>query len=249
MSDDKSKDDVTSVGISLDDLPTEDPLKAEEEAARRRINAFKDKKKFEQLQAQDVRVRHLAGLPPEVQLEKMSKIYEFDKKEPRFELILLYLLPLLIKYTGLYEELMKYLLKQSSEINFLLDMLIGFLGNLHLLINYAELFVVFLFFIKMPLRSTPMRFTITFEGIDLPHKLRIKSTDLNQRRRIKWSQIQSVRLNRDYIEALELFDQKSESLGMLRWDLWKKDKKSFEKIVSKYIGEKHPLRLYLHQNG
>lgn len=241
--------DESSDGISLDELPTEDPLKAEEEAGLRRINAFKDKKKFEQLQAQDVRALQLAGLPPELKLRQMSKVFEFDKREPRYELLALYLLPLIIKYASLYDELMKYMLRQRSEVNFLLDMLVSVLGHAAPILHYAELLVVFLFFVKPPLRSTPLRFIINFEGIDLPQRLRIKSTDLHQRRRIKWSQIHSVQLNTDYLDALELFDLKGDSLGMLRWDLWKKDKVAFEKITSQYIGEKHPLRKFLLENG
>ncbi len=245
---DESKN-KSAVGISLDELPTEDPLKADEEAARRRINAFKDKKKFEQAQALDVRARTLAGLPPETQLEQMNKVYEFDKKEPRFELLFLYLSPLLIKHLGLYQQFMTFMLKQTNENNFILDVLISFLGNLGFLVNFSEVLFVVLFLFKAPFRSTHMRFIINFEGIDLPHKLRIKSTDPHQRRRIKWSQISSVKLNTDFIHAIELFNDKSESLGMLRWDLWKRDKKSFEKIVSKYIGDKHPLRLFVSANG
>lgn len=247
MSADNDKDSSDD-GISLHELPTEDPSKAEEEAARRRINAFKDKKKFELLEAQDVRARHLAKLPQEAKLEQMSKVYEFDKKEPRFELMFLYSLPVVIKHAGLYDQMVKYLLQQRSDVNFLLDVFISIFANLSGVIGYAELVSLALLILLPPLRSTPMRFIINFEGIDLPQRLRIKSTDLHQRRRIKWSQIHSVRMNNDYIVALELFDNKGEPLGMLRWDLWKRDKKSFEKIISKYIGEKHPLRKFINED-
>lgn len=242
---DSSENNKPSLGISLEDLPSEDLLKESEEAAKRRIEAFKAKKTFEHDQKKDARIESLSHLDNEEKLSLMSKVYEFDKKEPRFELLFLYSLPVVIKHLGLFDQLLKYMASQRSDLNILLDIFLNSFQHLHFLFRLSEILFVAFIFIKPPLRSTPLRFLLSFEGIELPKKLRIRSTDSEQRRKIKWNQIHSARLNDEYILALEVFDEKNESLGMLRWDLWKKDKKIFSKILAKYVSEKHPLRIFV----
>ena len=113
--------------------------------------------------------------------------------------------------------------------------------------RFAEVISAGLMFLFPPLRSTRQRFVVSFEGLDLPLKLRLRPKDGESRVKLRWEQIGEVVAVDSIVRGLEIRNHSHQSLGEMRWDLSKKDKKTVLKLLRRYVAEKHPLRRYVEQ--
>ncbi len=79
----------------------------------------------------------------------------------------------------------------------------------------------------------------------MPLRLRVKNIEDNHRVRIRWEQIGRVVYVDGAVPGLDLENHSRQSLGQMRWDLRRSDKKTLLKLFRRYLGEKHPLRSYV----
>lgn len=238
-------DKKNSSGISLSDLPEEDLSLTAQDAITRKIESIRNKKKIEAVSKLDERSKTLSSLGDEEKLKVMTQVYEFDKKNPRFELLFIYFIPIILKYSGFFSFFNKVLRQPENDAVFVVGPALAMLDIFHSVAQYSELIAIFFIVIKPPIQSTRLRFLLNFEGLDVPTKLRFKVTDSNLRRKVKWAQISSVEFNEEFIPGIKLLDEENQILGVVRWDLWRKDKKTLLRLLKKYVGDKHPLRKFV----
>lgn len=223
-------------GISLEELP-DTPLPHPSQA----VTALKHKKK----QAEDPRVAGLAKLSNEEKVLAMTRLYEFDRKEPRFDKLVLCLIPVAIKYGQLFPYLEKTFIGNPDDFNVLGGIMASSLATAGTIFRFAELISAGLIFLFPPLQTTRHHFVMGFEGIDVPMRLRVKNIQENNRVKIRWEQIGRVVYTEGAVAGLDLENHSRQSLGQMRWDLRRSDKKTLLKLLRRYVGEKHPLRVYV----
>lgn len=238
-SDDQKK---ATEGISLDELADA----GVESESKAHIEAFKLKKKMEKKLAEDPRAQTLAKLSQEEKLMMMSRQYEFDRKEPRFELLLLCLLPVALKYLKVFPAIAEMLEKNSGVEQMMVILMLKIVLMAATIFKFAELISAGLIFLFPPLQATRQRFLVTFEGLDLPVKLRVKPGHPYDRVKVNWSQIgEVVPAKSGPYKGLEIRNFSHQCIGEMRWDLWDKDKRVLLKLLTRYVGDKHPLRVYI----
>jgi|GEM_PF-4958241 len=231
---DPSKKDPSGISLEeLPDVPSPRPSQA--------VAAIKHKKK----QAEDPRIAGLAKLSNEEKVLAMTKLYEFDRKEPRFDKLLICLVPVAIKYGQVFPFLEKTLIGNSDDFNIIGGIMASSLATAATIFRFAELISAGLIFLFPPLQTTRHHFVVGFEGIDVPMRLRVKNVEENNRVKIRWEQIGRVVYTEGAIEGLDLENHSRQSLGQMRWDLRRSDKKTLLKLLRRYVGEKHPLRVYV----
>ena len=201
--------------------------------------------KYIKKQTEDPRIAGLAKLSNDEKVLAMTRLYEFDRKEPRFDKLVLCLVPVMIKYGGLFPFLEKTLLGNPDDFNVVGAVLASALGTGAIIFRYAELISAGLVFLFPPLQTTRHHFVVGFEGVDVPLRLRVKNVEQNHRVKLKWEQIGRVVYVDGAVPGLDLENHSKQSLGQMRWDLRRSDKKTLLKLLRRYVGEKHPLRLYV----
>lgn len=232
-------------GISLEELPDEAPPNPKEEAAAAKLNAHKAAVKFKKTQADDPRIAGLAKLSNEDKVLAMTRLYEFDRKEPRFDKLVLCLIPIAIKYANVIPTLEKMFLGNPDDFNILGGMMASSIAMATQVFRYAELISAGLIFLFPPLQTTRHHFVVGFEGIDVPLRLWAKNLAENHREKIRWEQIGRVVFVDGPVPGLSLENFSRQSLGQMRWDLRRSDKETLLKLLRRYLGEKHPLRAYV----
>ncbi len=223
-------------GISLDELPDQHANDAAPAASAKR------KKK----PAVDPRLNILARLNDEEKVLAMTRWHEFDRKEPRFDKLLLTLIPVGMKYGGFF-PFVRTLLKGFGDANIMGAMMMSMVANVESVFQYAELISAALIFIFPPIQATRLRFLLGFEGVDIPRKLRTKGAEVADRVRVKWDQIGGVEPSEGPVAGLEILNHSRMSLGQLRWDLKLDDKYVVLKLLQRFTSEEHPLRRYVEQ--
>lgn len=223
-------------GISLEELP-DAPLPHPSQA----VTAAKHKKK----QTEDPRIAGLAKLSNEEKVLAMTRLYEFDRKEPRFDKLVLCLIPVAIKYGQLFPYLEKTFVGNPDDFNVIGGIMASSLATAATIFRFSELISAGLIFFFPPLQTTRHHFVVGFEGIDVPMRLRVKNIQENNRVKIRWEQIGRVVYTEGAVVGLDLENHSRQSLGQMRWDLRRSDKKTLLKLLRRYVGEKHPLRVYV----
>jgi hypothetical protein len=239
--------DSSASGISLEELPDETPLKEGELEARQKIEGFKAKKRWEKTQQEDPRASRLEKLSNEEKVLAMSRQYEFDRKEPRYEILFLCLIPVAIKYGEVIPQIIALVAKSGGDFNVTGAIFSKALEAFGLVFKFAELISAGLLFLFPPLRSTRESFLLTYDGLVAPFSLRLKPSEEDRRQKIRWEQIASVKLIEGVVRGIQVAGHSKQVLGELRWDLWRRDKIAFLKLLRKHVGEKHPLRRFVEQ--
>jgi hypothetical protein len=234
-----------SSGISLEELPDAPPSNPVQEASTTKLNARKAEAKFKKKQADDPRIAGLAKLSNEDKVLAMTRLYEFDRKEPRFDMLVFCLIPVALKYGKVFPFLEKTFLSNPDDFNILGGMMASSIATAGTVFRFAELISAALIFFFPPLQTTRHHFVVGFEGVDVPLRLRVKNVEENNRVKIRWEQIGRVVYVNGPVPGLELENYSRQSLGQMRWDLRRSDKKTLLKLLLRYVGEKHPLRVYV----
>ncbi len=232
-------------GISLEELPDAPAVNPTQDASTAKLNAHKAEAKFKKKQADDPRIAGLAKLTNEEKVLAMTRLYEFDRKEPRFDKLVLCLIPVAIKYGQLFPYMQKTLLGNAGDFNIVGAILADSIGTAASIFRFAELISAGLIFFFPPLQTTRYHFVVGFEGVDVPLRLRVKNVEENNREKIRWEQIGRVVYVEGPVPGLDLENHSRQSLGQMRWDLRRSDKKTLLKLLRRYVGDKHPLRVYV----
>ncbi|MBY0517916.1 MAG: hypothetical protein K2P81_13485 [Bacteriovoracaceae bacterium] len=239
--------DSPSSGISLEELPDDTPLKEGELEVKQKIEAFKAKKRWEKTQQEDPRAARLEKLSVEEKVLAMSRQYEFDRKEPRYEILILCLLPVAMKYGQVFPRIIELVETSGGDFNVAAALFLKVLETSAIIFKFAELISAGLIFMFPPLSTTRERFLLTYDGLDTPFSLRLKPGQEERRQKIRWDQIGGVKSFDGAVKGIQLTGHSKQVLGELRWDLWRKDKVAFLKLLRKHVGEKHPLRRFVEQ--
>jgi hypothetical protein len=232
-------------GITLAELPDAPPSNPLQEASAAKLNARKAEVKYRKKQEDDPRIAGLAKLSSEEKVLAMTRLYEFDRKEPRFDKLVLCLLPVAIKYGKLFPYLEKTFVGNPDDFNILGGVMASSIATAATLFRFAELISAGLLFLFPPLQTTRHHFVVGFEGIDVPLRLWVKNVAENHREKIRWEQIGRVVYVDGPVPGLDLENFSRKSLGQMRWDLRRSDKETLLKLLRRYVGEKHPLRAYV----
>jgi hypothetical protein len=232
-------------GITLSELPDAPSANPVKESSTAKLNARKAEAKFQKKQADDPRIAGLAKLTNEEKVLAMTRLYEFDRKEPRFDKLVLCLIPVAIKYGQLFPFMQKTLLGNASDFNIVGTILADSISTFASIFRFAELISAGLIFFFPPLQTTRYHFVVGFEGVDVPLRLRVKNMEENNRTKIRWEQIGRVVYVEGPVPGLDLENYSRQSLGQMRWDLRRSDKETLLKLLRRYVGDKHPLRVYV----
>ena len=234
-----------SSGITLAELPDAPAVNPIKDASTAKLNAQKAEAKFKKKQADDPRIAGLAKLTNEEKVLAMTRLYEFDRKEPRFDMLVLCLIPVAIKYGQLFTFMQTTLLGTAGDFNIMGAIMADSIGTFASIFRFAELISAGLIFLFPPLQTTRHHFVVGFEGIDVPRRLRVKNVEENNRTKIPWEQIGRVVYCEGPVPGLDLENHSRQSLGQMRWDLRRRDKETLLKLLRRYVGDKHPLRVYV----
>lgn len=241
-------DKKASSGISLADLPDTPPAMAEGESLiQQKISTLKARRALEKELRSDPRGQRLKNMTDEQKLIAMTKRYQFGKKQISWGLVALYSVPVLAKHLGLAPRLMP-LFVGGNEFNLLGGLALRFLTSFQGWVSYAELLVVGLLIVKLPLRWRRDFFVVAFDGIEVPVKAKLRPGEPESRVFVRWSAMEKVRfVDAPLVSFLELRTGSGEILGQLLWNLSHNDKKLFLQILRLLVAEQHPLRHWVEQ--
>lgn len=230
--------------LSLGDLPDAEAVSEREQAQRARVAAHKARKTLARELAKDPRARLLEQLNAEEKLKKMTKRYDFDRKQLDLVLVAVYFIPVILKYTGALPFIQRQLIGTDEDgFNVLGHSLAAALGIIAPHIWLAEIYTAGLLFLRMPLKVGPEKFVVGFDGIEVPEKLRPAPGAPFVRRFVRWSDIRGALLVAGNPPAVRILGVGGKAFGELRWNLWAKDKKVFHKLLCQYTPADHPLRV------